>query len=667
MERGMSDYDYYREKADLDDDSKSFSLLRDAIQLSIGAVYKHKQSGDEYQLLEFIDYHQALFKNLLTLQNEVLSIHLFQNVAHSGNSAILLDIDEIGDDNWKKAQKKLFAIKPLINSDEGYNGTQGLYRRAEEIKVSSRTLRRWLEAYRKTNSIASLVDRKRGWAEGKRRISHQHRHLIDEVIQDFYLTIQRPTVEATVKEVFRQCHARGLKKPSKNAIRYQINRVSEKDYLKSRGYRERAKNKFTPKVGQFPNVHRPLDVIQIDHTPADIILVDDTHRKPIGRPFITVAIDIYSRMITGYYISLDAPSVTSVAMCLTRSILPKNDLLLKYGIDGVTWDVFGIPKKIHVDNGSDFRAESLNRSCSLYGIGIEYRPLARPEFGGHIERLIGNIMEKVHSLPGTTFSNIHQKDNYNSEKHASLTLDEFETWFLIYITKDYHQRVHSALGCSPAAKWRIGIFGDSVEQGMGIPSYPADAQSLILDFMPSFQRTIQHTGVTIDGINYYDPCLNAYINARDEKTNSKKKFTFRQDPRDISVLWFFDPSLKSYFKIPYANQALPQMSAWDYSLVKKRIKEQSGTINEALIYQAWQDMQDLVESSQQNTKSLRRQAQRRKKHIESQDYHRKSELEVELGDAPQLEIMPKLDVKPITPSPTQSPDDDGADYFEDIE
>ena len=39
---------------------------------------------------------------------------------------------------------------------------------------------------------------------------------------------------------------------------------------------------------------------------------------------------------------------------------------------------------------------------------------------------------------------------------------------------------------------------------------------------------------------------------------------------------------------------------------------------EALIYQAWEDMQALVESSQKTTKTLRRQEQRRKAHQKSQ-------------------------------------------------
>ena len=56
----------------------------------------------------------------------------------------------------------------------------------------------------------------------------------------------------------------------------------------------------------------PLDIIQIDHTKVDVILVDEETRKPIGRPIITVAIDVFSRMIFGFYISFEGPSYFNV-------------------------------------------------------------------------------------------------------------------------------------------------------------------------------------------------------------------------------------------------------------------------------------------------------------------------------------------------------------------
>lgn len=647
---------------------------RDYIHMVLGGIYRNKTDNLEYQLIEYLDdLNQAVFKNLQTLNNKVLSIHDFSNVKDN-NVAVVVDLNDIGDEEWQEAQKKLLAISPIIMGDDsyctkGFSLEKAYEKRAKEVGVSSRTLKRWVKAYQSTYSIGSLISKKRGWKQGTKRLDAKVEKVLNDVIDDYYLTTQRPTAQAAIREIHKRCYIQGLNKPSKNTIRNRIDQISEKDLLRGRGQRKRAKQKFTAKAGQFPDANHPLSVIQIDHTPVDLILVDDKYRKPIGRPFITIAMDVYSRMVTGYYISLDAPSVTSVSMCVSRSILPKDELLLEFGLSDVKWDVFGFPQKIHVDNGSDFRAESFQKSCAFHGINLEYRPVARPEFGGHIERLIGTLMKRVHELPGTTFSNIKEKDEYNSEKHASLTLHDFEKWFLTYVTKEYHESVHSSLGRSPKEQWRIGIFGDSFESGIGIPPIPSDRHTLILDFMPSIERTIQRNGVTINGLQYYDACLNNFINLTN-KNGKKAKFTFRQDPRDITKVWFYDPVLTQYFPVSLANQVLPPISLWEYKKLYKQVKQDSGTVNESLIYQALEEMQTIVENSQTATKKRRRSEQRRKAHLKSQSLYSKSHQDAE-NEETHLKTFPEstrvlrsIEAEEVTDDCYEDDDDL---YFEDID
>jgi transposase InsO family protein len=59
--------------------------------------------------------------------------------------------------------------------------------------------------------------------------------------------------------------------------------------------------------GPFQGAEFPLAIVQIDHTPLGIILVDETARMPIGRPWLTLAIDVFSRMVTGYDLTFDPP------------------------------------------------------------------------------------------------------------------------------------------------------------------------------------------------------------------------------------------------------------------------------------------------------------------------------------------------------------------------
>ena len=77
----------------------------------------------------------------------------------------------------------------------------------------------------------------------------------------------------------------------------------------------------------------PLQLLQIDHTLVDIVVVDEFDREPIGRPWLTLAIDVATRMVPGFYLSLEAPSATSVAMALSMAVLPKNKFLAAQHID----------------------------------------------------------------------------------------------------------------------------------------------------------------------------------------------------------------------------------------------------------------------------------------------------------------------------------------------
>ena len=82
---------------------------------------------------------------------------------------------------------------------------------------------------------------------------------------------------------------------------------------------------------------------------------------------------------------------------------------------------FGDFQTIHVDNGADFRSNNFKKSCATYGINLEFRPVKTPRYGGHVERLLGTLLKEIHKLPGTAFSSIKNRDEYDSDKNAALT------------------------------------------------------------------------------------------------------------------------------------------------------------------------------------------------------------------------------------------------------
>jgi len=208
--------------------------------------------------------------------------------------------------------------------------------------------------------------------------------------------------------------------------------------LLRRGGRALADSRTLAVPGKSPGDDYPLETVQIDHSPVDLQIVDDTYRLSIGRAWISVATDLYSRMITGYYLSLEAPSALSVGLCIAQSELPKEEWLKYLKIDG-TWPVWGVPRTIHLDNGTEFRSETVMRSCEQYCIHIDYRPAGRPHFGGMVESMIKTLQQELHTLPGSTFSSPAKRGKYDSERHAALTLSELERWIVKYIVGTYHK------------------------------------------------------------------------------------------------------------------------------------------------------------------------------------------------------------------------------------
>ena len=252
---------------------------------------------------------------------------------------------------------------------------------------------------------------------------------------------------------------------------------------------------------------------------------------------------------------------------------------------------------------------------------MHWRPVARPHYGGHIERLLGTFNHDIHILPGTTFSNPVERGAYNAEQQAALTLREFERWLTIYILEVYHQRLHRALGTTPITRDEEGIFGPAERPGRGLPDRLLDETRRRLDFMPYEERTVQPYGIVIDEIYYYDDVLRPWINAAEPSHTTgkrKRRFIVRRDPRDISVVSFYDPDVKQYFTIPYRNTTHPPISVWALRETRRRLQEEGQkAINADLIFDAYNRLRALEAAAITATTKARRLAQRRRRQAQA--------------------------------------------------
>jgi putative transposase len=266
--------------------------------------------------------------------------------------------------------------------------------------------------------------------------------------------------------------------------------------------------------------------------------------------------------------------------------------------------VYGLFARLHLDNAKEFRSEALRRGCEQYGIAIDYRPVRTPHYGGHIERLIGTMMGKVHLLPGTTFSDVRVKGDWNPEKTAAMTVEELERWLVHAIVGVYHRTLHRALDTTPLAAWERGIIGDEHTPGCGEPVGVPDPRRFLIDFLPLERRLIRRDGVSLHSIHYWSDVLRSWI-------GESQQVIVRYDPRDLSRIYLLAPN-GQYYDLSYRDLRRPSITLWEHRLALKRLREEGALhIDETAIFRTIEKMHEIVNEAALATKSARRQRERR--------------------------------------------------------
>ena len=470
--------------------------------------------------------------------------------------------------------------------------------------------------------------------------------VIAQAIKDVYLKKDRRRVVKVVQQVRSMCRKRGMTAPSEPTIRARVAKISEEEKMRKRGMAEEANRRFTQVRGSFPGADYPLAVVQIDHTMVDLVVVDDIYRLPIGRPWITVGIDVYSRMLPGVHLSFDSPCTASVARCVAQAVLPKEELLLRLGIDA-EWPVWGWPTTVHMDNAGEFRGNTLREACAKHGVRVAYRPVKRPHYGAHIERLLGTLMTEIHDLPGTTFSSVEEKGEHDPDKHAALTLSEFEHWLMTLVCKVYHRREHRTLEMSPLKAWELGVFGTGTTPGACRHGRKTARTSCATSSRNSSAPCSAPAQASRAGPTRRR-CSSAGSGPK-TRTTPGNRATSRSGeiPTDVSRVWFFDPEAEEYFEVPTADQTIPPMSEWEQREVRKHMRAQ-GTDEDApgAVAKAYEELREQTEAAQTRTRKARRKMQRQR----TDDAQRQAgKANSEAAGETNAQGAPAMTYEPVTP------------------
>jgi putative transposase len=516
----------------------------------------------------------------------------------SGNSNVVSkapgDLELIDTTAWTRLELLDAAIRPTL----GLAFNRALAEQiAQQLQVHWGTVYRYRQRLSAEGTATALLGRNRGFPTGSSRLSPEQEAIIDKVIGQLSRGAKKQRVIDVVEEIARRCRTENVSTPSRPSIDRRLHRLAPALVVRREVEDDR---QTTTAAGTFV-VRKPFDVVQIDHTKCDLFVVDDLYRTSIGRPWLSVAMDIATRAVIAILVTFEPPSATTVALLITRIVNAKSAWLKTLGLV-IDWPMAGLPRSLHLDNGAEFHSKALSRGCTQFGIALTYRPPGRPQFGGHIERVIGTLMTKIKALPGATGHSVKNRKNYDPEKTASLTLQEFERWFAIEIGERYHHTEHRGLkGGTPYAAWKVA-------QPLSRPVKHID--DLYAAFLPCVLRTLHRGGIVFNHIRYWNPLLTPLL-------ATQTSLTVHYDPADISVLRVKLPD-GSYLKVGYADLRHPAIALWECLATLKYLRTVSRqAINEARLFDAINVQHKILHDAKNKTRAARKSTARKSAEVRS--------------------------------------------------
>lgn len=467
-----------------------------------------------------------------------------------------LDLPPEAEETAKVRRAYAEATKHLPNSLTIFEPViQEVWKRIQQPPdiPSFTTVWRWKVRYLGAGQdIRSLADKSA--AKGRRgpRYPTEVIRFCEQAIESCYMQRVGNSIELTLQkaqylvnqENKLRVEADQLPLPTRRMLRRMTGRIPEFDKYAAREGYTAARQRFRWVKGHI-TASRPLERAEIDHTRLDLFVVDDHLNSVLERPTITACIDVYTRMVLGIYIGFKDPSYYAVQRCLRQCLLPKVNLKDEFPSLVNEWPTYGVMENLVCDNGLEFHGTSLERACGNLNINLMIAPRREPQAKGIIERFLGTLNTAIaHRAPGSTFSNIFQKGDYNSQKEACVTLSDLRHAIWKWIVDVYHQKPHSTLGCSPMAMWQSSATLAEIQ-------LPDDAIGpLDVHLGRAADVTLTHAGIRFDGLQYNSRELGKLRKLH----GARLPVQIRVNDDDLGSVWVLCPQLNEPVKADALNQ-----------------------------------------------------------------------------------------------------------------
>lgn len=457
------------------------------------------------------------------------------------------------------------------------------------------TVVRWKNRYQDSGSdILGLVDDTKSKGNRTTRYPAEVIDLVDQAIEKRYLRLERHTIQETLDYAITLVSSENrlrpqsaqLPPPTRRLVTSRIEAIPAFDRYAARHGRTAAIKRFRS-VQNHRITSAPLERAEIDHTPLDLMVIDDDSGLPLGRPYITACIDDYTRCLLGLYISFEPPSHFTVSRCLMHAVMPKTDLNEKFPAIQNLWQAHGVMRELVVDNGSEFHSTSLENACYSLGIEIHYSARKTPWYKGKIERFLGTLNRAVaHGTPGSTFGNIFDKEDYNPEKFAVVRYETLKEIVNTWVVDVYHQKKHCSLGVPPAAMWAKSVQPEDI-------LVPDDPFHLGFILGRSEERVLSHKGIELYGLHYNSPELTALRRKQGEKLTVE----VRVDTSNLGHIAVLAPDKSQTFKVPALQfEYASGLSEWQHRVCKRFAAQEMNDYSPTGWLEAKERIRELIEN-----------------------------------------------------------------------
>lgn len=430
--------------------------------------------------------------------------------------------------------------------------------------------RKFLKAQQDVRALFVEFDKQGG--KGLTRLDPAVEGLIDEKIEAVFLGAKRGSVAEVYGAVFlaiqlenaKRAEADHLVVPGLRTIQRRIADLYAFERAVAQFGRREAERRFAG-YGRARAVARILEIVEIDHTPVDLMVTDD-NRIVIGRPTLTIVLDRASRCVLGFHLSLAGHGVPAVFSALRHAMLPKTYLSKRYAELNLDWTCFGWPERIVVDNGREFHADAIRDAMANLDVLVEYAGSRDPNDKPYVERFLRTFNYTfIHKLPGTTLSNVHQRVGFQAEKEACLTLAELDQMIHVWICNVYHRRPHGGLdGRAPLDVWNEGAEAYP-------PQLKMNRHDIDIEFSEVKQCALQHYGIDLNTFVYASPRLALLRRMLPKDTGVTVKW-----PRnEAGHVWVWDTTANEYVEVPNKDAEYAGLTVEQAKAAKKRKAEGS--------------------------------------------------------------------------------------------